>query len=339
MQEQIDKNFNHLKVHTQYSICEGTVKIDDLRDYCKKNKIKSVGISDTTNLCGALEFSENLSKSGTQPIIGTQIFFKYEETIGLLPLIALNQKGYKKIIELSSKSYLENNTLFEPHCKFEDLLSPNEGLVILSGSINGLVGNLFNKGKLNEIEKIYKQLNKIYKDNFYIEIQRHEDRNEKHFESFNLLNSKKFNIPIIASHEVFYLDKSMHEAHDALICIGKKTYINEKNRIKLSNQHYFKTSKEMSELFFDLPEALENNYNFPYRCYFRPLPSNPILPNIGSDKGIDPNNFLKKDSNDGLVDKFVNIFKLKKNEIYNDEKYKKYKKRLDHEIKIIQVIF
>ena len=135
MHELTDKNFNHLKIHTQYSICEGTVKIDDLKDYCKKNKIKSVGLSDTSNLSGALEFSENISKSGTQPIIGSQILFKYSDVIGLLPLIALNQKGYKRIIELSSKSYLENDKVLEPHCLFQDLLTNNDGLVIFSGSI------------------------------------------------------------------------------------------------------------------------------------------------------------------------------------------------------------
>ena len=98
MQEQIEKNFNHLKIHTQYSICEGTIKIDKLKDYCKKNKIKSVGLSDTLNLCGALEFSENISKSGAQPIIGSQVCFKFNGVYGLLPLIALNEEGYKIII-------------------------------------------------------------------------------------------------------------------------------------------------------------------------------------------------------------------------------------------------
>ena len=74
MQESLNKNFNHLKIHTQYSICEGAVKIEELKDFCKNNKIQSVGISDTINLSGALDFSENISKSGSQPIIGTQIF-------------------------------------------------------------------------------------------------------------------------------------------------------------------------------------------------------------------------------------------------------------------------
>ena len=91
MPESNIKTFNHLKIHTEYSICEGAIKIEDLKDYCKKNKIKSVGLSDTSNLCGALEFSENISKSGTQPIIGSQIYFKFKDVYGLLPLIALNK--------------------------------------------------------------------------------------------------------------------------------------------------------------------------------------------------------------------------------------------------------
>ena len=104
-----NKNFNHLKVHTQYSICEGAIKIDDLKDKAKELKIKALGLCDTANLCGAIEFSDKLSKVGSQPIIGTQINFRFEDTIGLLPLFALDENGYKKIIELSSKSYLDNN--------------------------------------------------------------------------------------------------------------------------------------------------------------------------------------------------------------------------------------
>ena len=84
-------------------------------------------------------------------------------------------------------------------------------------------------------------------------------------------------IPLIATNEVFYINREMQEAHDALICIKNKTYINEKNRLKFSDQHYLKTNAEMSELFADLPEALENNYNFPFRCSFRPIFSKPIL--------------------------------------------------------------
>ena len=94
MPESIIQNFNHLKIHSQYSICEGAVKIDDLKDYYKENSIRALGLSDTSNLCGALEFAEKISKIGIQPIIGTQINFKFNDTMGLIPLYAFNENGY-----------------------------------------------------------------------------------------------------------------------------------------------------------------------------------------------------------------------------------------------------
>ena len=335
MPESPSKNFNHLKIHTQYSICEGAIKIDDLQDFSKSNKIQSLALCDTTNLCGALEFAEKISKAGTQPIIGTQINVKYGDTTGLLPLFSLNEEGYKRIIKLSSTSYLENDELSDPHIDIEELLEDNEGVALFSGTVFGLFGKLFNKGKFSEIHDMYKEIKSKYSDRFYLEIQRHKDQNELGFEKFNLKKSLEIEIPIIATNEVFYLDKDMHEAHDALICIGNKTYVNEKNRIKLSNQHYFKTNSEMTELFADLPEALENNYNFPLRCNFRPLFSNPILPNISSEEGGNADDVLKKDSLHGLRIKFDKIFGIKSNELENNKKYIDYKDRLDHELSII----
>ena len=335
MSESLIQNFNHLKIHSQYSICEGAVKIDDLQDFSKTNKLKSLGLCDTSNLCGALEFAEKISKVGTQPIIGTQINFKYGDCIGLLPLFALNEEGYKRIIKLSSISFLENDELSDPHVDFKDLLDDNTGVAVFSGTIYGLFGELYNKGKFSDVLDLYKRLKLNFGDRFYIEIQRHNDQNESGFEKFNLNKSLELEIPIIATNEVFYLNKDMHEAHDALICIGNKTYVNEKSRIKLSNQHYFKDNSEMTELFADLPEALENNYNFPLRCNFRPLFSNPVLPNISSEKGGNADDILKKDSLHGLRIKFEKVFGIKVNDLENNKTYLDYKDRLDHELSII----
>ena len=130
MPESKVQNFNHLKIHSQYSICEGAVKIDDLQDFSKLNKIKSLALCDTSNLCGALEFAEKISKVGTQPIIGTQINFKYGKCIGLLPLFALNEEGYKRIIKLSSTSFLENDELSDPHIDFKELLNYHQNLFL-----------------------------------------------------------------------------------------------------------------------------------------------------------------------------------------------------------------
>jgi DNA polymerase-3 subunit alpha len=296
MPESNHKKFNHLKIHTQYSICEGAIKIDELKDNAKELKISALGMCDTSNLCGAVEFSDKLSKVGTQPIIGTQINFKFNDTVGLLPLFALDIEGYKKIIELSSRSYLENGDLSDPHLDINDLLRlDTNGISVFSGTIFGLFGKLFDKAKFDEIINFYKKLNAVLGDRFYLEIQRHEDHNESEFEKFNLDQSKKLEIPIIATNEVFYLTKDMHEAHDALICIGNKTYVNDKNRIKYSPNHYLKNDSEMSDLFSDLPEALENNYNFPYRSSFRPLFSKPILPNISSSDEGNASDIIRKE--------------------------------------------
>jgi len=284
---------------------------------------------------GALEFAENISKVGTQPIIGTQINFKFEDTIGLLSLIALNEKGYKRIIELSSKSYLENNTLYEPHLDINELLIKTEGVLLLSGTILGLFGKLFDKGRFDEISKIQNNLQKVYGDRFYLEIQRHGDQNEILYEKYNLKQSHNIQIPIIATNEVFYLNQNMHEAHDALTCIGDKTYINDKNRIRYSNQHYFKSNEEMSILFSDLPEALENNYNIAFRCNFKPESSKPILPNISSKKGGSADEILKNESLEGLKEKFVKVFKIENKNLIQNKKFLKYKDRLDHELSII----
>ena len=244
--------------------------------------------------------SQKIYRKGTQPILGTQINFKFKEVVGKIPLIAKSELGYKSIIQLSSKSFLENDNLNEPHCDIVDLLDSSSDVIVLSGSLNSLVGKLFEKDKISEIKNLYKKLKEKFKNDFYIEIQRHNDLNEKNFENFNLKLSNEFEIPIIATNEVFYLDKNMHEAHDALMCIGNKTNINDQNRIKLSDQHYLKNDSELEELFSDLPEALQNNYNLVYKINFRPKSSKPVLPNIASEEGLNPETILLESSIKGL---------------------------------------
>ena len=107
MNEDINKEFTHLKIHTQYSICEGALRTIDLAKFCKVNQIKAVGLCDSNNLCGALEFSESIAKSKTQPIIRTQINVQYKNYMGKIPLFAKDLEGYKNLIKLSSKSFLE----------------------------------------------------------------------------------------------------------------------------------------------------------------------------------------------------------------------------------------
>tara|TARA_Y100000591_G_scaffold331225_1_gene364462 strand:- start:6330 stop:9746 length:3417 start_codon:yes stop_codon:yes gene_type:complete len=330
-----ERNFNNLKIHTQYSICEGAIKIDELAEYCKKKKIKSLGLADSYNLCGALEFSEKLSKVGTQPIIGTQINLKAHNTFGKITLYAKSEEGYKNLTKLSSKSYLKSNELEEPSCEIEDLIENNKDLILLTGNYRDFFGKLFNSNKIKVINDILKLLKKNFGDRLYLEVQRHNESDEVNFENFLLNNSKTLGIPLIASQEVFYLNEEMYEAHDALKCIGEKNFIEDKNRFKYSNQHYLKKNEELKKLYSDIPEALENNYNFHYRFNFKPKKSKPILPSIASKDSNSPEQELLNQAKKGLKKRLDN-FILKK----NPQKKKKdtvdmYEDRLKHEINII----
>ena len=175
--------FTNFKVHTQYSICEGAIKIEELAEYCKKNKIKALGLSDSFNLCGALEFSEAISKVGTQPIIGTQINFRYGDTIGKLPIFAKSEKGYNNIVKLSSKSFLETKENSIPTCSLNDLNKNNEDLIVLSGGIDSLFNNLVKENKLKDVDTVASILKNKFSDAFYLEIQRHNDLGEAKLEN------------------------------------------------------------------------------------------------------------------------------------------------------------
>ena len=330
-----NKNFNHLKVHTQYSICEGAIKIDELADFCKSKKIKTLGLADSFNLCGALEFSEKIAKVGTHPIIGSQINLSSSNIIGKVSLYATSETGYKNLTKLSSNSYLKKNPTTDPSCSLEDLLDNNEGLIFLTGNYTNFFGKLFYKNKLKDLKQILTSIKKNFKDRLYIEVQRHNEFQEKNFENYLLNISKSLKLPLIATQEIFYLNKDMYEAHDALICIGEKNFVDDKNRFKYSNQHYFKSQEELETLYSDIPEALENNYNFHYRFNFKPKKSKPILPSIASKDSGSPEEELSKLAKSGLENRLEN-FILKKNTYKSKDNIRKiYIARLSHEINII----
>ena len=155
MDEFTNKHFTHLKTHTQYSVCEGALRISDLAKHCKEKKIRSIGLCDSFNLCGALEFSESIAKSKTQPIIGSQINIRHNEHKGKIPLFAKNLEGYKNLIKLSSKSFLSVKDDEEPHCQIKDIEENSKGLILLSGSFDGLIGKIFFKNRTDEIIEIF----------------------------------------------------------------------------------------------------------------------------------------------------------------------------------------
>ncbi len=224
------KKFTHFKIHTQYSICEGAIKISDLAKFCKEKKINAIGLSDSFNLCGALEFSEEISKVKTQPIIGSQINFKFNDLIGKIPIFAKTEKGFKNLTKLSSKSFLDVEASQAPHCNIDDLIENSEDLIITSGGLDSLFYQLIKKNNPKQLQQFSSKIKSVFGNRFYLEIQRHNDYDEKRIENSLLELSEKIKIPLIASQEIFYIEQDMFEAHDALLCIGQKTYVDEEKR-------------------------------------------------------------------------------------------------------------
>ena len=158
--------------------------------------------------------------------------------VGCIPsksLLNLSEYYYKAQNEFNSLGIEANNIKLNLS---KMMNNKNKSILTLTKGVE----YLFKKNKSEEVINLYKSLNKNFQDNFYIEIQRHNDEGEKLFEKFLLNASEKLSLPIIATHEVFYLDKDMHEAHDAYLCVGEKTYVNVKDRRKYSNEHYLKLS-------------------------------------------------------------------------------------------------
>ena len=251
-------------------------------------------------------------------------------------MYATTKKGYKNLTKLSSLSYLKNKQTTEPSCTIDDLISNNEDLILLTGNSSNFFGKLFFANKEKKIYDIIKKLILAFNNNrLYIEIQRHNETNESNYEIFLLQLSSKYDLPLIASQEIYYLDSNMAEAHDALICIGKKEFIDDPNRVRLSNQHFFRTNTEIKKLYADIPEALENNYNFPLRFNFKPKKSKPILPLISYKHNISVVDELIQQAKKGLDSRLNNfIYKKNLNKAKNEIK-KIYDDRLLHELNII----
>ena len=337
-------DFIHLTNKTEYSLSEGAMTINRIAELCESFNMPAVGISDTNNMFGALEFSERISKSGVQPLIGCNIKVKTpseylvdevsKNSYFFLNLFAKNLSGYHNLLELSSLAYTKYQD--KNAIDLSDIISKKNGIILLTGGTKNLLSRLINYGKISEASYFAKELKNEFIDNLYIEIQRTGPETKK-FDSHLLNLSYENKLPIVATNEVYFESPEYYEAHDALTCIEKKQFVSQENRKKFSNQHYFKSDTEMKTLFDDLPEAMHNTIEISQRCSYRPTIKNPILPTYAVDKNTSEKDLLSKLSNDGLKNRFSRIIEIK-NEISNaelEELKTTYQYRLDSELNII----
>ncbi|MFQ5625961.1 MAG: DNA polymerase III subunit alpha, partial [Methyloligellaceae bacterium] len=290
--------FVHLRLHSAYSLLEGALPISKLTELAVACKMPALALTDRNNLFGALEFSEALAKAGVQPIIGCTLRVDFaeikrnggkveaklespdscKEAGGALALLAKDEAGYANLLLLSSKAFLGHDGVSDPFVTFDDLNEHHYGLIALTGGPEGPVDQAVRVGHADLARNRLEMLAATFGDRLYVELQRHGLEDEKAVEPDLLSLAYDLKLPLVAANQPYFPAPDDFEAHDALICIAEGSYIGVDDRRRLSPQHYFKSAAEMSALFSDLPEALENTVEIARRCAFRPRTRKPILP-------------------------------------------------------------
>ncbi len=338
-----------LKNHTTYSLCKGAIKIPDLIAKAKSLKMPALGIMDSQNLFGALEFSLACKKAGIQPILGCEILVDYnisdnknisnldfEKNLCKTPLIATNEEGYKNLMYLVSKSYLQRQDAITPHINFTDLQEKSAGLIMLSGGYEGFVAKLLQENQETQLKKILQAIDKFFANNFYIEIVRYGEKIEETLEPKLIDLASKKSLPLLASCDVYFLTPDMYEAQDILSCIYDGNKLSDENRHRNSPQQYFWEIEDFLETFYDLPEAVANTINIAKRCHIMAFERPPTLPKFSNEPNFDEALELRNQSIKGLEIRLQKKFILEETpaNIQNDVKTK-YLERLDYELGVI----
>ena len=329
----MSKQFVHLHLHSAYSLAEGAIKVKDLVNICVKNKMPAVAITDTNNLFGAMEFALEASKSGVQPILGCQVSM---ENGGQLVLLVQNEVGYKNLCKIISASYMGGDPQSDVSAEYTTFEKYSDGLICLSGGMAGSIARHVLHGQKNKAEEDALRLKALFGDRFYIEIQRHVLPDEDEVEGALIDLAYKHDIALVAANDCYFRDRGAHEAHDALLCIADGRYVTEEDRRKVTPEHYLKSSREMVELFKDLPEAVDNTLVIAQRCSYLLKAIDPILPPFETESKRPEAEELGVQSKEGLqwrLDKFV--FKEGMGKVEKDEMSKPYWDRLEFELNVI----
>lgn len=289
----------------------------------------AVALTDTNNMFAALEFSVKARDKGIQPIIGCQVTLMAEAT-GPVVLLAQNQAGWMNLMALSTCLYLREGGAL-PHVTVDELCAKAEGLICLTGGATGPLGLLIAHGQMPKAEALVDRLAASFGDRLYVELQRHPGENgqlmaaEAASEGSLVDLAYAKGLPLVATNDVYFPKTTMYEAHDALICIAEKAYVDQSQpRRRLTPQHYFKSAEEMAVLFADLPEAIENTVEIARRCAFAVSKHAPILPRFADDEVTE----LRRQAHAGLAKRL----KVIPHAVTVEE----YTARLDFELGIIE---
>ena len=276
--------FIHLRVHSSYSLSEGAIKADKIPVLARDAGMPAVGIADTGNLFGALEFSQACVSKGIQPIIGCQIGLARVSTAALPPppdpivLLAQNAEGFANLQRLSSFGFLDTDPAQKPQIVLDRLCAHAGGLLLLTGGTTGPIARLLAEGQRDEAARLLAAFAEAFPDRVVMELHRHGLAIERAIEPGLIALADAAGIPLAATNDCMFAKPEMYEAQDALLCIAESRLMSEHDRRRATPEHWFKPPAVMRALFADLPEACDNTIAIAQRCAVMAETRKPLLP-------------------------------------------------------------
>lgn len=329
-----DPLFVHLRVHSDYSILDGLSKLEEIIKKTFILNLPAIGITDFSNLYGVIKFYKLAHKNGIKPIIGADFNIFSNKIKTELTILAYNNLGYENLKILISKSYKRNYIILKNvFIKKKWLIKYSNGLIVLSGGIDGEIGEYILNKKNYLLNKTLDFYQKYFNGYYYLEISRLGRIHEEKYINKILKISMKRNIPVVATNNVRFLKKNDFSSHMIRVAIHHGISLNQakKKFYKYTKNQFLKTEKEMINLFFDIPEVLKNSVEIAKRCNVYINFGKYFLPNFNTGM-INEENFLNKKSFQGLKNRFKKINFSKENNKFSK---KNYKKRLKNELKVI----
>ena len=328
MSEAHPVSFVHLRCHSEYSITDGIVRIDDYIEKASSQHMPALALTDLNNVFGLVKFYKAAREKGIKAILGADLWIENEvnrdQPYRILALCQ-NDKGYLALSEILTRAYLENQYRGRVEVKKSWLLEKNEGLIILSGAAMGDVGQAILQEHTDIAIHAIKEWAMHFKNRFYIEIQRiaegDDKKNEARFINQSLSLATSLDIPVVATQPIQFMDQDDFRAHEARTCIAEGFIMADSRRPKLfSHEQYFKNEVEMTALFSDIPEALQNSVEIARRCNFEFTLGKNYLPDFPTPNQEKLEDFLISESKKGLEVRLKELFpdEVKRHEVRHD---------------------
>jgi DNA polymerase-3 subunit alpha len=329
-------SFVHLRLHSEYSIADGIVRIGEAVAAAKADSMPALALTDLSNVFGLVKFYKETRGAGVKPIVGCDVFVTNDAVRDQpyrLLLLCQSHAGYLRLCELITQAYLENQYRGRPEVRKQWLHEGTDGLIALSGAHLGEVGATLLNGNAASAKVVAQEYAGLFPNRFYLEVQRYgAPREETHLHDMVKL-AAELALPVVATHPVQFLSIDDFKAHEARVCIAEGYVLNDKRRVKqFTAQQYFKTQAEMAKLFADLPEALQNSVEIAKRCNLTLKLGKPHLPDFPTPNGETLDDFLRSESQRGLQERMLHLYP---DEALRAAKMPEYQARLEFEVNTI----